>query len=182
MEKAIVSQYVIQSDSMSLKAKGVYAALHIMSEVEVMQAAKEGSETILNAINELEKAGHITRTKCKQRGYVYIITDTYGNYKIGKTGNPLSRLLSLQLGLPYFEIVHYIYCRNMHDREKELHERYKDKKIRNEWFKLTAEDIEYIKTIGNDTEHINQYEITLKYDPEKDYIVNDRRNKGRVFG
>lgn len=77
-------------------------------------------------------------------GIIYILKcDCF--YKIGKTTdeNTLkNRLGHLQVGSP-FEIKIYKTkeCDDRHKLEEELHDRFKGKLTRGEWFKLTDEDI-----------------------------------------
>lgn len=64
-----------------------------------------------------------------------------GLYKIGKSINPDVREKTLQGEDPYTELIHTINA----DIEKFLHDKFKKKRVRGEWFKLSNRDVEYIK-------------------------------------
>ena len=71
----------------------------------------------------------------------YIIKDNTNNtYKIGKSINPLKREKTLQSEKPNLKLIK-IFENNI---EKELHELYKDCRLRGEWFKLSKVQLEYI--------------------------------------
>lgn len=71
----------------------------------------------------------------------YIIKDNSNNtYKIGKSKNPLKREKTLQSEKPNLKLIK-IFENNI---EKELHELYKDCRLRGEWFKLNNVQLEYI--------------------------------------
>jgi hypothetical protein len=81
-------------------------------------------------------------------GYVYLIKNSEGHYKIGKSVNPSKRIESLGVVLPFpIEAVHIISSNRMSKLEKELHGRFEDKHIAGEWFELTQDDVEYIKSL-----------------------------------
>lgn len=60
-----------------------------------------------------------------------------GLYKIGKSKNVETRLKSLKTANPDIELLYLI----NEDVEKELHLRFKDSKYKNEWFRLTENDL-----------------------------------------
>ena len=71
----------------------------------------------------------------------YIIKDNTNNtYKIGKSINPLKREKTLQSEKPNLKLIK-IFENNI---EKELHNLYKDCRLRGEWFKLNKVQLEYI--------------------------------------
>ncbi len=77
---------------------------------------------------------------------VYIIRcDKY--FKIGVTNQSIiSRLTALQTGNPYpLELVFSVSVKNIEDVEKRLHEKFKHKNIRGEWFELDQEDFRDIE-------------------------------------
>ena len=81
-------------------------------------------------------------------GFVYVIKlgDT-GYYKIGRSNNPDRRIWKeITPILPIEpEIICIVETRDMIKLEKELHERYSDKRANGEWFLLDDEDIEQIR-------------------------------------
>lgn len=80
----------------------------------------------------------------KDVGYVYVVHDSYGNYKIGRAKNLKTRIQSYKSYLPYFKLIKTVRVENHESYEKELHTRFADKRITREWFKLTQEDIDTI--------------------------------------
>lgn len=97
-------------------------------------------------------------------GYVYFIyiPDTYKTYnyfKIGRTKHLDKRLSALQTGNPFQLVIYkHIYSKEYKNIETELHRMYKDKKIKNEWFKLTIAEIDDIVdeyVAANDTSLAN---------------------------
>src|SRR5690242_18538642 len=82
-------------------------------------------------------------------GYVYLLQSPKGAYKIGKSVNPKSRFQTFKLSLPFeVEYVCVIQTNRMSDLERELHERFASKKINGEWFDLSTEDVQYIKSLA----------------------------------
>ena len=65
-----------------------------------------------------------------------------GFYKIGYSNNPIKRERTLQSEEPTIKMV------KVWDKfiEKELHDKYKDQRVRGEWFKLTHIQVKYICT------------------------------------
>lgn len=75
---------------------------------------------------------------------VYVMFDmNTGYYKIGRSSNPEYRERTLQSEKPTIKLMFYNDAR-MKD-EKVLHDKFKDKRIRGEWFDLSGSDIEQIK-------------------------------------
>lgn len=86
----------------------------------------------------------------QQDGFLYVVSfiDTSSKvfYKIGIAKDHRSRLATHQTSIPFHLKIELIcYVENMRDNEKELHELFKEKRIRGEWFSLDKEDIISIK-------------------------------------
>lgn len=81
-------------------------------------------------------------------GYVYLLQSPTGAYKIGRSRDPQSRLRTFQVKLP-FEVsyVAVIQSENMYSLERELHNRFEQQRVNGEWFNLSPEDVEYIKSL-----------------------------------
>ena len=67
----------------------------------------------------------------------YLMVNVQGNVKIGKALNPTKREKTLQAEQPFIKL----YATTEKDLEKHLHYKYKDKRIRGEWFDLSIKDI-----------------------------------------
>jgi len=83
-------------------------------------------------------------------GYVYLLK--IGNsYKIGASKNLPDRMKSLQTGsVDDIKLEHTIYTDTPYQLEKQLHYRFKHKRIKREFFNLDNDDIVYIKNIKAD--------------------------------
>lgn len=81
-------------------------------------------------------------------GYVYLLTDNPGCYKIGKTINPPEdRIYTLQGGnSTEITLVHSVWVMDCYFEEARLHREYQDHNIRREWFKLTDTQVSDIIT------------------------------------
>jgi hypothetical protein len=79
-------------------------------------------------------------------GYVYLIAASNGTYKIGRTKNPNDRMKTFGLRLPFaVEYLAVIPTDDMYILEKELHRRFKKKRLNgSEFFQLDSDDIAYI--------------------------------------
>jgi len=79
-------------------------------------------------------------------GFVYVIRSSYG-YKIGKTKRMKQRSQLFSVKLPFdIEVVHYAWFEDYSRAELKLHQRFKTKCLNGEWFQLTHEDVEEIKS------------------------------------
>jgi len=82
----------------------------------------------------------------KKAGWNYLMVDhNTGYHKIGYSKNPRYREKTLQSEKPTIEML--FKWRGGFGQEQELHEHFSDKRIRGEWFDLTAEDVKYIETL-----------------------------------
>ena len=80
-------------------------------------------------------------------GNVYLMLNNHtGRVKIGMTKNkPEYRESTLQSEDPDVELAYYKKVQSMRKTERELHEAFKEKRYRGEWFDLTQDDIEQAK-------------------------------------
>ena len=77
-------------------------------------------------------------------GYIYIIQcSKTPYYKIGRSrAMPLYRLSALQAGCPYELLLVCAICVSKYkDTEREIHEMFKARRVRGEWFQLTNLDL-----------------------------------------
>lgn len=82
-------------------------------------------------------------------GQVYLIGAEGGYFKIGRSKNAKRRFQQITIGLPFrFELLHVIDAANAVAFERELHERYAEKRCAGEWFKLDEEDVVYVLSLG----------------------------------
>lgn len=84
----------------------------------------------------------VSRSKKKYNYDTYLFKDSINNYiKIGKSVDYLKRYNLLITINPNIDVLFVI----NNDVERELHEKYKNKRIYGEWFNLTEKDIINIK-------------------------------------
>jgi hypothetical protein len=89
--------------------------------------------------------------QAKRAGFVYLLRSSDGHFKIGRTKNPENRRATFGVKLPFrVEYLHLIPCADMHKTERQLHERFADRRIDGEWFALTPEDVSYIQSMGGE--------------------------------
>lgn len=81
-------------------------------------------------------------------GFVYLILAENGLYKIGKAKNVTTRLKPFTVSFPMkWELVHTFQSNDYSTAEAQLHEMFSDKRDVGEWFRLSTEDVEHIKSI-----------------------------------
>lgn len=81
-------------------------------------------------------------------GWVYLLRSSDDVYKIGRTRDPKNRIRTFSVKLPFdVEYEHLVRCDDMYAMETELHQRFADKRLDGEWFILTDNDVEYIKSL-----------------------------------
>lgn len=88
--------------------------------------------------------------------YIYVIED-YPHFKIGYATNVTARLKTIQNANPRkLTKVIYVKVPNAEQLEAELHEKYKDYRVRGEWFELNndlvAELVAKLKAMGVNNE------------------------------
>lgn len=76
-------------------------------------------------------------------GFIYLIRiGDSTKYKIGLSLNPSRRLSQLEKSSPYeMTLVHVVIVDDMVKAERSLHEKYKARRIRGEWFDLSKEEV-----------------------------------------
>lgn len=144
--KIKISKNLLEDNRLSWKAKGIYCSIvalgsDIVSLYELNRVSNSKIDTLESGISELLKHGYLEEYKgvC---GYVYLITDSHGNYKIGETSDLLTRMNSYERLLPYFKPIATARHSKHKDTEKRLHRVFKNKRIKGEWFKLDDTEIE----------------------------------------
>lgn len=90
--------------------------------------------------------------------YVYLIGDSEreGAYKIGMTKQKMEkRLKALQTGNASNLEVYYIHeTEDAYTLEAMLHRKYQSKRIKNEWFELSDEEVRGFKSVCENLENV----------------------------
>lgn len=96
--------------------------------------------------------GGLPQRKGRRHGYVYLLRNDEGLYKIGRTKDPDDRMATFKLSLPFrVKYEHLIECSDAVAGERALHKRFAAKRLRGpngehtEWFELTPTDVRAIK-------------------------------------
>ena len=90
----------------------------------------------------------IPQTRKLVSGIVYLIAAENGLYKIGKAINLGKRFRTFSVHFPMkWKMIHSFRSRDYTAAEAALHEMYKDKRDVGEWFRLSNDDVAYIKTL-----------------------------------
>lgn len=106
------------------------------------------SHNIVWEIDESRKSA-IVNVIGETSGHVYLIGCPEGYCKIGRTKHLSTRLLALGLQLPFrVELLHSIAVSDPVWAERFLHKKLSHCRANGEWFLLTAEDIQWIKSLS----------------------------------
>lgn len=91
----------------------------------------------------------IKRSKARRRtGYIYVLESDDGYYKIGQTGSLQNRVKALKIQLPFkVHLLHRVAVSDPSAAERQLHQRFKDRRMNGEWFRLSQEDVEWLTSL-----------------------------------
>jgi len=123
----------------------------------VLETLVEWNEYHAERCTELEqKVASLTREvrqlKAEVRnsrgyGFVYVFQGN-GYYKIGYSQRPPQRRLQISPKLPFeLRVVCVVESLRAQHLESQLHVKFKDKRLRGEWFNLDEDDVAYIKSL-----------------------------------
>lgn len=155
---------VLHNEKLSWKARGIYGFvlsknLKIFSVYDFINS-NAGITSIESGLNELLKNGHIKQVHdsikvyslleatieiTNQSGFLYVLGDNYGNYKIGITKDVAKRLSTYKTHMPYDPvIIKIVFCNGVRSVEKAIHNKFKSNRLNGEWFKLGQDDLLYL--------------------------------------
>jgi hypothetical protein len=106
-------------------------------------------------LREIRPTGPVNHTRSRDplSGFIYLLSGG-GYYKIGLTTDVDRRISEISPKLPFeVELIHVIQADDMTKAESYLHERFSDKRVNGEWFRLSSDDVEWIK--GLDSIEVN---------------------------
>lgn len=120
------------------------------SQSNVMQLFSEHLSLFKNNVSDDDINETIQK---EEKCHVYLMHDTSNNmYKIGVSNSPVYREKTLQSEKPTIEMLSskpFVSRKMAMTLEKSLHENYKEKRIRGEWFELTPTDVSDITDMLN---------------------------------
>lgn len=163
----------VKNDALSNLNKIVQEQVSHGVSTGISLALKEGKETLdeiakqkqtlakemarLNKLEEKVKEREAARANRQRQldGYVYLLAAKHDPtlFKIGRTNSPEARGKTFNVKLPFavsFDCI--IKTDNMFVLESELHTRYADKRLDGEWFRLTPDDVVYIKSLAQESQ------------------------------
>jgi hypothetical protein len=84
-------------------------------------------------------------------GYVYVLHGESGHYKIGRSSKPGKRLEKLATQAPYsITLLHSFPCEDAALTERALHAKFRDLRVKGEWFALSVAEVAWLKTLRGD--------------------------------
>lgn len=98
-----------------------------------------------------EKTENMRRQKQNKNGYVYVLSYNEDSglkyYKIGCSLRPeyRNKRLSSLSAFPT-KLIHIIECKNMFKTERYFHNKFANRRLNGEWFALTNDDLNYLKS------------------------------------
>ena len=127
--------------------KGLSNFLKTNSPVEISDLNKQIRDQFKR--KEIKSAEKDSIIENKNYGVVYLLKiKNKPQYKIGVTKDLNKRLNQISPKMPFeLKIEHKIESDNIYSLEEKLHNKFEDKQIKGEWFKLNENDVSYIKSL-----------------------------------
>lgn len=120
------------------------------TDIELPQATRDVIYALYHP-NDIQDNNKKYTPKKNKKGHIYLLKSAHGHYKIGRSINAENRASLLDIELPFaIELIHYFTVPDMAKAESELHTMFADKRLNGEWFNLTDEDVNYIKSLGGE--------------------------------
>jgi hypothetical protein len=123
-----------------------------LAEEEIYQATRRDAQRRRIEMHVKQRVVQAQRSVTSSRnpvvGFVYLIRIETGLYKIGKAKDMTKRLQPFGVLFPMkWELVYQFKSNDYSAAEARLHHKFAEKRDIGEWFRLTADDVEYIKGI-----------------------------------
>jgi hypothetical protein len=108
------------------------------------------SQNVYNVYESIRALRHSIDSTYPKFGYVYIIAEPSGTFKIGKTSNLEQRIKTHGVKLPYKDVkyLHTFPCLDMSKTEAALHDMYKWQRLNGEWFLLNQSQLDAIRGLS----------------------------------
>lgn len=122
----------------------------LLSKLLTFCRNNENYSDLVSVLDKLPRIEHSpdneatpTKTKC---GHVYLLHFGGEEYKIGCSNNVERRFREIKTQMPYDgKIIHTIETGDPEGIEAYWHQYFEDKRLKGEWFKLSASDVKYFK-------------------------------------
>lgn len=135
-----------QIDRLEKDSLSIYLKEKSEEDKKILKRLKKESNKIKKHFDQFKSI----ECPCVQenKNYIYVMLDeNTGQYKIGRSKNPIYREKTLQCEKPTIEMKFYYEGTN--EDEKKLHKRFEGKRTRGEWFLLKKSDLKKIKKYFN---------------------------------
>ena len=95
------------------------------------------------------KSNNTNNRRKAKSGIVYLLKiKNKSQYKIGVTTKLQKRVDDLSTQMPFeLQVEHKIKSDNIYSLEEKLHQKFKNKQIKGEWFELDKKEVNYIKSL-----------------------------------
>lgn len=131
------------------------ATLQSILEYEEREKEKEKARIEEKFQKELESYRNGTFNDEKPT-YLYLMRHSNGLTKIGRSVNPKTREKTLQAEDPRLRLI--FKAKDCGWLEKEIHDRFADRRKRGEWFDLTEDQVRWIKRYCYDLEEVETFQ------------------------
>lgn len=116
---------------------------------EVIHKLRQFYDQVTPQDIESYNASRTQNTEPPIPGFVYLVSGRGGDYKIGRSGDVETRIYQLSnQWKTNIELICCFYSEDSAGDETTLHNHFSDKSLGQEWFALTDEDIEFVKSIS----------------------------------
>lgn len=141
----IVDDYICDENQLINKSKIISKALKVITKFLIQ------NYNIIDNKNNFYDS-FVTNTSSPKyrgtKGFVYIGYDKQKRYKIGSTKDLQQREKTFITGNLDYKMLMSCYVNDFRKAEQYLHNYFKDKQIKNEWFNLTQEDLKLLINNG----------------------------------
>lgn len=137
--------YIELDELLIIKAK-VNKSIEFAINNDVKSANDKCIQDHIDSVSNQPKR-KVKRNRSKTTKVYLMVDHNTGLHKIGRSKSPLKRERTLQSEKPTIELI--AHWESTTKKEKELHKKYNEKRVRGEWFDLTNQDISEILSQEN---------------------------------
>jgi len=151
----------------NVRSAAIQVGIHRSTHYDWMRIDKDyQKKSLQDTIKALSSRDRIPLQRKKTNGYVYLIhckETTF--YKIGISKKDYYlRLSGIQTGCPFeLEMIYVIHSNDYRNLETEVHDKFRDKRVRGEWFDL---DEASLNTVIQYLEDTHQPQMQIDFDAQ----------------